>query len=761
MSKSSSSPRFAYRAFISYSHADKAWAGWLHKALETYRVPSRLVGKETTAGVIPPRLNPIFRDREELASAHDLGNRVNEALAKSEALIVVCSPGSAQSRWVNEEVLAFKRLGRTERIFCLIVDGEPGATDKPGHGAEECFCPALRYTFDEHGQPTHERTEPIAADARPGKDGKANAKLKLLAGLLDVGFDQLKQREQHRKMQRMIALTSLALLVMAVTIVLAVFALISRHAAVIAEQKALTAQHTAVIARQAAVRRQKQAEGLVDFMLNDLTLKLEAESHLDILTSVDDKALAYFKSLPSADVNDTTLVQRAEAIERIGSDRMLAGHPAAALAAFHASASISSKLAAAASANGARQIAYSRTLTYIGLIHHRQGDLVAAQREYAKAAHALQSSLKRTPNDLSLLQQLSYVKNNGGHVLQDRGHLKAAQAEYEAMAEMGKKLVSAKPDVPAYAIILLESHVSLAHLAMQRGDLGAVIAEYRAGDAAATRANKTANNNVVRDFILDGRTQLGGALRLVGDSENAEHTLQQASDMARQLVSSDPKNTDFQSDSSSNSSQLASLQRLNGNLPDAIKLNTQVVATLATLIRKDPANHEWQHQYAVALTEQVAELRASGNRNAARRSAERALHILAPSLTKHPDDRNTLLGTMTAKLLLASVTDNPQSARALREQALGTMQSVKTGGDDPRLLALRVEALLALDRKADAQRLIKQLWNCGYRDSGFVDVLKRAHIDYPPNQAFQAKLAAAEAQIHADAVSPAGDKGNK
>ena len=136
----------------------------------------------------------IFRDRDELASAHDLGNKVNAALAQPEALVVICSPHSAQSRWVNEEVLAFKRLGPIERTFCLIVDGGPDATDKPGHEAEECFCPAMRYQLDSSGQPTHERTEPIAADARPSKDGKANAKLKWIAGMLDVGFDALKQR---------------------------------------------------------------------------------------------------------------------------------------------------------------------------------------------------------------------------------------------------------------------------------------------------------------------------------------------------------------------------------------------------------------------------------------------------------------------------------------------------------------------------------------------------------------------------------------
>ena len=57
---------FKYRAFISYSHADSKWAAWLHKSLETYRVPKHLVGRVTAFGPIPERLAPVFRDREEL-----------------------------------------------------------------------------------------------------------------------------------------------------------------------------------------------------------------------------------------------------------------------------------------------------------------------------------------------------------------------------------------------------------------------------------------------------------------------------------------------------------------------------------------------------------------------------------------------------------------------------------------------------------------------------------------------------------------------
>ena len=135
-----------YKAFISYSHRDAVWADWLHKSLETYRPPRHLVGQVTERGPIPRQLTPIFRDREELPSATDLGSLLTHALEQSACQIVICSPHSAQSRWVNEEVLAFKRLGREDRIFCLIVGGEPWASNDPGTFPQGMFscCPQIQ-----------------------------------------------------------------------------------------------------------------------------------------------------------------------------------------------------------------------------------------------------------------------------------------------------------------------------------------------------------------------------------------------------------------------------------------------------------------------------------------------------------------------------------------------------------------------------------------------------------------------------------------
>ncbi len=237
-----------YRAFISYSHQDARWGSWLHKSLESYRPPKNLVGTTTACGVVPKRLSPVFRDREELASATDLSAAINDALQGSACQIIICSPQAAKSRWVNEEILAFKRLGRESRIFCLIVAGEPNASELPGREQEECFPPALRFRLGPDGNLSEARTEPIAADARAGKDGKTRAKLKLIAGMLGVAFDLLRRREQQRFNRRLFITACAALSGMVLTSGLAAYALIQRAAAqrqtLRAEAEARTAKET-------------------------------------------------------------------------------------------------------------------------------------------------------------------------------------------------------------------------------------------------------------------------------------------------------------------------------------------------------------------------------------------------------------------------------------------------------------------------------------------------------------------------------------
>jgi hypothetical protein len=95
------------------------------------------------------------------------------------------------------------------------VAGEPNTADKPHLQEEECFPEALRFRIGVDGALTGARTEPMAADARKGRDGRTNAKLKTIAGLAGVTFDDLKHRDQKRRFWQRLRLGSLIVLLTA------------------------------------------------------------------------------------------------------------------------------------------------------------------------------------------------------------------------------------------------------------------------------------------------------------------------------------------------------------------------------------------------------------------------------------------------------------------------------------------------------------------------------------------------------------------
>ena len=95
-----------YSAFISYSHADGAFAKRLHRALEAYRLPHRALAHADGSALTGARLKPLFRDIDELSAAHDLTAAVREAIAQSTLSFTFFPVGSDTSAAVNIGLLA-------------------------------------------------------------------------------------------------------------------------------------------------------------------------------------------------------------------------------------------------------------------------------------------------------------------------------------------------------------------------------------------------------------------------------------------------------------------------------------------------------------------------------------------------------------------------------------------------------------------------------------------------------------------------------
>ena len=164
-------------------------------------MPRRLVGQDGSRGAVPRRLTPIYRDREELRAGDTLGVALLEALAESQSLVVICSPASAKSDWVDAEVNHY--LGATEapHVLPFLVAGIPNAIEPE----DECLPPSLR-SVASLGPPDGGIT---MADRRDG--ATHDAELMLIAGLAGVAFDEIRQRDRRRARRKGLAAVLIAL----------------------------------------------------------------------------------------------------------------------------------------------------------------------------------------------------------------------------------------------------------------------------------------------------------------------------------------------------------------------------------------------------------------------------------------------------------------------------------------------------------------------------------------------------------------------
>lgn len=187
---------FEYIAFISYNRKDIKWASKLQRKIEFYKLPS-IITREIpdillrTYPNLPKKMPRMFRDMTELEPGQDLSMALKKALDSSQYLIVICSPNSAKSEWVNKEIEYFIELGRYDNIIPIIVDGKVHDSD----GKKECYPPALLKLC--------EKVEIIGTDIRDVGGFNACC-IKIIARILNIRFEQLWRRyERHMRIKQM------------------------------------------------------------------------------------------------------------------------------------------------------------------------------------------------------------------------------------------------------------------------------------------------------------------------------------------------------------------------------------------------------------------------------------------------------------------------------------------------------------------------------------------------------------------------------
>ena len=653
---------FKYRAFLSYSHRDKAWGEWLHRALETYRIGRDLVGRTTPAGPVPGTLRPIFRDREDFSAGPSLAAQTIAALEASQFLIVICSPNAAKSEYVNEEVRRFKALGRSDSIIPVIVGGNPGEPDS------ECFPPALRFKVGPDGGLTGERDEPIAADARSSGDGKGLAIGKVVAGLLGVGLDEIIRRAERERRRRTRFWSALAGAFLGL-------AIIATGSAVYAWQQLKTNEEflDATLERfTSLVNRAVNASQSYSLPVRvTLGFLEEAEGILNVMAR-------YGRPTPR-------LRQRQIAmLIAFGDSYRELGRTADAQRRIVEAQRLASELARDNAADPIARREQARAHQRLGDVEMARGDLAAALREFRAVREIFEGLLKADPGNTPYRRDLSIALERIGNAQVAQGQFDEAFATFKALLVLRQQLSDAAPASLELQEALAVAHDRIGEIQRAYGLLPDALRSYRASLTLVVHVAASQPDNArLQHRLAIAHTHVGTILYAQEQLAEALDSFKTAFAIGERLAKSDPQNAEWQRALSVDHERLGDVLM---KLRDADQALTHFQASLAirqVIAGGDPDNVGWQADLALAY-ERVGSVFAGLKRNERAEAAyQRALNIYVSLLKRSPDNPALLFGSAMPLIRLGML--HGANGAPYYEKAVAILKQLDaTGRLDPR-----------------------------------------------------------------------------
>jgi tetratricopeptide (TPR) repeat protein len=683
--------QFRYKAFISYSHQDESWGRWVQRALESYRIPRRLVGTEGAFGEVPARLAPVFRDREDLSSAADLSGSIKHELEQSETLVVICSPACARSRWVNEEILFFKSLGRGDRIHALIVDGEPDSDD-PGRN---CFPPAL--VTDSAGG----RVEPLAADARKWADGRLLARLKLIAGILGIRLDDLRRRDMQRRHRLWMASSVVALAVAVITSTLAVMA---------------------VNARNAAENRREHAEELVGYMVGDLRNKLATVGRLDILDSMGGQVTQYLETLDPDEVTDESLNQQARVWRQLGEVSKEQGKLGDALESFTKSRNVLAELYRRQPDDTERLFELGQAEFWVGYVNFDMGDQSEAERALTNYLNISKNLLDMEPGNPEWIMEVSYALGNMGWLEKYReGSDPDRILEYmQSSLDYNRKAVMLAPDRADFRVALTSSHADLADAYLKVCNLGEALVNQQRNAALASEffEEKPSDSNLKKG-LANAKSGLAKVQQMVGLVDLALANYGESRRLLDELYRQDPSNLSYRWQRELQKQRIATVLSGSGRLQEALDLFAELVVSFTEIQREGTSKElDSLEEYAVFLDRYSEAAFRSGDTLLADSLLQEELNLVTELITDNPDYAGS-----RPRLVYAAFQHWQQKKALPGNGVMNLLDGYLANPDEVRsCLDADTAARLSLirDDGAQAERYSSYLLRRGYFEPGFV-----------------------------------------
>ena len=682
---------FRYWGFLSYSHDDRRAAERLHRALESYRIPARLVGLDGPFGPVPARILPIFRDRDELKAGRSLGPEVEQALSVSRCLILLCSPASAASPWVEAEVAAFGKLNPEGPLFCVFLAGDPVAKGRE----EDCLPAAAKARFN--AIPGMGESGPVAVDLRPDHDGWRLAVHKIVAGLTGLPLDQLVQRDARRRHQRMAWLVA----------ALAGIAFVLGALAIMAYQ-----------ARDEARSQRAQAEGLIEFMLVDLRKQLEPAGRLDALDAVGARALSYYDQQPLTSLDSDSLGRRASALHLIGEIHQRRGDIKAARVAFANASVATAESLSRDPSNPVRLYEHAQSVFWNGSIDWVYGDTAAAEKaflQYARLARALSA---QDPGNVEWLAEVGYAHSNLGMLLLANGQTAQAIPHFQQSLRINRKRATLPGDTDVVQLDIAQDRSVLSSAHFVSRQLALAIAEREEElDVYARLLSADPDNALVKERKMSSHRFMGEMALSSGELEAAKLHIDRSMQLAQEQSKLDSENITWQQ-SLAKSLLLASEQaRRAGKIDQAKQHLDAALKLVSTYLVRDSEAWVWRVDLQESAAIQEAALyMLTGDEGRAKRvlkQSEQRLMLATP-------DAQSAMSVVRFRIInsamqgeLAERTGDPGLATKYWLRVVELAENQVEGIDGAAAASL-AKALKGLGRTHDAGELSTQLAAAGY-----------------------------------------------
>jgi len=479
-------------------------------------------------------------------------------------------------------------------------------------------------------------------------------------------------------------------------------------------------------ARQAealAAERRQEAEGLVDFMLGDLTQKLQPLARLDLLGGVAERALAYLTDEDPGRVPGPLRLRQAKGLLTLADVNRSRGNVDAALKALGRAEALLNVNLAEGPVDGDLLKTAGAVAFWFGQIALDRRNLDEAERHFIHYRDLAKIMLALNAQDDDASLELSYALASLGSLRLRRDQVGNAAQDFEESNRLKRSVMARRPDDRALAVSMANGLSWLANARAQDGRLDDAVTLYgqqkemleglrQAEPDALEWSNRLALAYKLEAILLAAR----------GKTEAALASLQKSSDLIGRLLGKEPENSLWQRQKTENNVLGARLHLFTQEPANATAKLTSSLIWLERALAAKPGDVYVRRLFGQALATQAELLLLTGDVKGASTIAGKAEAIVGDG----PQDANRAVLTANILLVQASVERARRNAGAATTYCAEAARMVGTIAEktrDYKILDPWVRANICAGILSAAMGGMSTLEKIGYADAQYQNTI--------------------------------------